>query len=370
MATKRVSKKRAKQNSRCALCGKFVPPTDSAAIVGRTGKRICSACTCVWQVPQPQNNTPDIFSHGSIITPSDMVTELNHYIIGQETAKHAVALALWKQQLRAHGTALPKSGLLLYGPSGCGKTALVQQAAELAGVPFLAFDSTTLIENGYRGRDVEEVVQELIHRFGEEQAQYGVVFLDEIDKLAAHRDDPAQASHYRAVQHALLKLVEGTEIPATKNSFQTFSTKNILFVFGGAFRNLSVEQSQRSIKVLGFGREDYISGSPSHEPLADAFIRYGMEPELIGRIGRFIPLSPLTQEQLQEILLHAKTSVYRQYQRFFQTYGIEAALTASEINALTEQALRQGLGARGLNTLVEEWIEPKLIELSIKTQTR
>ena len=298
-----------------------------------------------------------------IITPREMIQRLNESIIGQEDAKKALSVAFWKQQMRARGKALPSSGLLLYGPTGCGKTALVQEAAKIADLPVLVFDATTLSEAGYRGRDAADMIVDLVERYGRERATYGVIFLDEVDKLAAVKGNEYRAAYSRGTQHSLLKIVEGCETMANGSPFLTH---NILFIFGGAFTGLWAEKMKYKVRnCIGFEREKAaVSDEVIAELSADDFIAYGMEPELMGRIGRCVAIHELSDEELKQILLKSKLSVFQKYQTFFRSYQRDLDMNEETVEWLIRSTRERGLGARGLNTLVEEWVETKLVELS------
>ena len=318
---------------------------------------------------RPEQNAPqneEAFpSPGSILTPQAIMAELDKSIIGQQAAKQAVAIALWKQQLRAQGdTTVPRSNLLLYGPSGCGKTALVQEAAKIAGLPFIAYDATTLSETGYRGNDAQDMVFKLhLCHSGHQKLKYGVIFVDEIDKLAGKGND-TRAAYNRGTQHSLLKLVEGMEIETDEG---TVNTADLLFIFGGAFTALQREKEQARCKAkpIGFLREkEDEAANESSAVTLDDFIHYGMEPELMGRMGLQIALQQLTAAELKEILLNSRLSLYRQYQAFFLRNGSQLHFTNARLDELADQALALGTGARALNALVEEAVEPLLLYLA------
>ena len=361
MANKRQKKKRAKRPGTCPLCGKPLPHDPTQCVLGQTGQAVCTDClqTAKRILAIPRASDQETFSK-DIIPPSEIIRQLDKKIIGQDQAKHAVAVALWKQQLRAGGTQLPNSGLLLYGPTGCGKTALVREAAQIVGLPFLSFDATPLTEAGYRGRNASEMVSDLVDRCGQERAAHGVIFLDEVDKLAATKANDYRAAYSRGTQHSLLKVIEGTELQINGESF---STNGILFLFGGAFSGLYKElESKKQHAIIGFERS--VPKEEPHELTAADFISYGMEAELMGRIHRFVPLQGLTASDFRRILLESELSSLRGYQDLFKAYGEELTLSDGKLDALIQKAVERGLGARGLNALVEEWIEPELFRLS------
>ena len=340
---------------KCMLCGRPLPEDPNDYCVGKTGRSVCYSClhtsyrlqglirTEVEPEPVPDD----------ILGPQQMVRELDRFIIGQERAKRAVSVAMWKQQLRAKGlNAPPNAGLLLYGPTGVGKTALVREAAKLAGLPFISFDATSLTEAGYRGRQAGDIIEDLLeHSENERQASTGIVFLDEIDKLAG-RGNAYREQYQRGTQSSLLKLVEGLEI-------QKVNTESILFIFGGAFPELTKRESPKPL--IGFGQS--VPAAPKEELTPQDFVEYGMEAELMGRIGRCVPLNPLSENDLRRILLESELSAYRQYRTFFQKHGRQVDFDAQLVDELVAKTMERGMGARGLNTLVEEQIEPLLYEM-------
>jgi len=359
MANKRQKKKYAKRLGACPLCGKPLSLDPTQRVVGQTGKAVCISCLqAAKRIQEVSRASSPSAAVKEIIPPTEIIRQLDRKIVGQTQAKHAVAVALWKQQLRASGTPLPNSGLLLYGPTGCGKTALIREASKITGLPFLSFDATTLTEAGYRGRDAADMISDLIDRCGREKAAYGVIFLDEADKMAASRSNEFRAAYSRGTQHSLLKLVEGADLQIQG---APFSTDNILFLFGGAFSGLYKDKENHH-SAIGFERA--IPEEVSGELTADDFIDYGMEPELIGRIHRFVPLQKLTAEDFRDILLNSEPSHLRSYQELFRSHGSELLLSDEDLGNMIEKAVDRGLGARGLNALVEEWIEPKLFCLS------
>ena len=359
MAGKRFRKKRNKEWKLCPLCGEPLPQGSDERVVGKTGRAVCANCLQVSKrILDMPRKTPHKAEGCALVTPQEMIQKLDRAIIGQEQAKRAVALAMWKQQLRVNGEPLPNTGLLLYGPTGCGKTALIREAARIAGLPFLSFDATTLSEAGYRGRDAKDMVVDLVEQCGADRARHGVIFLDEVDKLAALRGNEYRAVYSRGTQHSLLKLIEGATVRVNGHPF---STENILFLFGGAFSGLRKHEGSQNL--IGFERVVF---EPEEAPelTVDDFVGYGMEPELMGRIGRCVPLRALGAEELRRILLESELSVFRSYQKLFHSHGIPLELDDGEIDELVAKALRRHTGARGLNAMVEEWLEPKLLQLS------
>ncbi len=308
-----------RQHSRCALCGKFLPLERKDVVTGTTRWAICSACAATAAQVQATKAPPAARMPISL-TPQKFVEALDRRIIGQDAAKRAVAVALWKQQLKASGCEnVPRATLLLHGPTGCGKTAIVREAAKIVGLPFVNFDATTLSEAEYLGRDAQDTVHNLMDTAGHPGA-YGIIFLDEIDKLSA-KGSEQQTAYSRSTQHALLKLVEGTDVDT---SCGPVHTEDLLFVFGGAFHGPDAIVRQRvghRHRTIGFGAEESPREEAS-EPTTKDFLTYGMEPELMGRVTQRVGLDKLTEAQLRQVLLDAEGSALRRYQDFFQHCGL------------------------------------------------
>jgi len=341
----------------CALCGqKF-----GTMVLGSTGYGVCHACLSTagkiagMKPPKTQETVPS-----KILTPQEILAELNRTIIGQETAKNAISIALWKQQLKAHGMrTVPRSTLLFHGPTGCGKTAIVKEAARIAGLPFIHFDATSLSEAGYKGKDAADMVKDLVKAFEDHpHLAHGVIFIDEMDKLAA-RGSEQRAAYSQGTQHSLLRLIEGTDIRAEG---KVIHTEDLLFIFGGAFSGIGPQVEHRN--PIGFGAQP--AETLSRSIAAEDFIAYGMEPELMGRITQRVELEPLTRDDLRRILLNAKNSVLRQYQRFFAEQGIELQVSSKRVEELLDEVAAIDSGARGLQTAVENMVQPLLFRLAEK----
>lgn len=352
MSSKRIRKKRMKQGGRygyCTMCGKELDLHRQNFITGRRGL-ICHRCihtSCLLMENMPISEKP---GSANVLTPQELMRKLDQFIVGQEQAKRTVALAMWKQQLRASGVeSVPTGHLLLYGPSGCGKTYLAAQAAKLCGLPSLVFDATSLTEAGYRGRDAADIFKDYrAANVGHPALKYGVIILDEIDKLAGKGSAERQA-HFRGTQHTLLKQMEKED--------------ELLILFCGAFSGLFEENCHRAIGFLNQPAEMH-SGIVSEE-----FVRFGMERELVGRISAFAPIAALTEADLV-CLLRKKGSVLEQYQQFFAAYAITLVLSDQHAVQFARNAIRQGTGARGMKQEIDRCMEPLLLELAAGTQRK
>ena len=363
-----AKKKRYQKKWTCVLCGRKMFHFETDCVVGSTGRMVCKSCLGISRqlneskAKQAPNNGKAEDAKPQILTPREIILELDKAIIGQEKAKQAIAVALWKQQMRASGEGLlPRMNMLLYGPTGCGKTAIAREASRLVGLPFITCDATTLTETGYRGKDAADIIRSLADRYGgHDKLPFSVVFLDEFDKLAAQGGEHRQA-YSRGTQHALLKLVEGTEVDCNS---KIVATDHMLFIFGGAFSRLK-KTSERLAVPIGFDREpETYEENPDDDSLISAFISYGMEPELMGRVGQYVAVEALTSDDLKQILLHSNLSSLRQYQLFFQAHNIDFQIATKCLDDLIDRAVQRKTGARGLNTLVEELVEPWLLRLA------
>ena len=353
-------KKQSPSVPRCALCKGFINILDNDYVVGSTGRMVCRGCLEMsFHILEASKETEKENVSAPSITPQYIVQEVNKAIIGQEQAKSAVALAVWKQMLRANGdNAVPRTNLLLYGPSGCGKTAIIREAARIAGLPFLAVDATGITETGYRGKNAADIVTDLLTGFkGHPHVRHAIIFIDEVDKLSAHGADWRQA-YCQGTQHALLKLVEGMEVTVDG---MTINTTDLLFLFGGAFGRMREER--KCAAPIGFVRSEPSCPSvPQHT--AEDFCAYGMERELMGRIGRFVPVEQLTTEQMKRILTESSLSAFVKYKKFFRAHKVRLKLPDELVEQLACESVAQGTGARGLDGAVEALVQPLLYALA------
>ena len=298
----------------------------------------------------------------SYSSPVDIYHEISSQVVGQEEAKQALAVAVYNHYQRINGkTNLAKANILISGPTGCGKTFLAENVARILDVPFYAADVTQYSETGYVGRSVEEIFTELFNASGKDpgKAARGIIYLDEIDKIAAASDNGGHNTNRdvsgQGVQEELLRAVEGGDFPG-----RSFDTKNVLFIAGGAFSGMALKRAagcQRS--SIGFGRPRIAPGpAKAVKPALNDFIGYGMLPELMGRFQVRLALENLDRESLKKILVEPENSIILQYKMLFKNNGVTLKFEDQALDLIAERAEAMGTGARGLKSLVEEVLTP------------